>query len=233
MSGCVMLTKKRVIMTYAWDELLRLKSTQPEQLDRTGGFQYGEINDDTTNGKRSSKSCHYESSTHDNINDPEGNVRDYQSSSRSNPRNMDYKNSNPVDNTDAKRRRSKDSDSSVANDGSAHRTALKSYSVNNFTDKSSSNTNLTRCSKASAAKSGAVVNPYKKQIRAKVEEDDKPSFAYQEVVRKRDERMALPAHDCEECRRFLDALEAAGGHIDRNEIINQCSRHRSRHKPSK
>eukprot|EP00986_Skeletonema_menzelii_P007868 scaffold3131_cov187-Skeletonema_menzelii.AAC.3 len=212
----------------ARDELLRLKGTRPEQIDRLGikcgETEDGETEEDVTNGKKCSKN-------RDNAN-PEGNVQDNQISSRSHPRNMDYRTSNPLDDTDAKRRRSKDSDTSLANGGSAHRTALKSYSVNNFMDKSMFNADLTRGGKAPAAKTNAVLNPYKKQIHAKAEEDDKPSFAYQEVVRKRDERMALPAHDCEECRRFLDALEAAGGHIDRDEIINQCSRHRSRHKPA-
>ena len=217
----------------ARDELLRLKATRTGQLDKRG-VQYDKEEEDTTNGKINSKNRQYGSSfTRDNTNNAEGSVRDNHYSSRSHPRNIDYKSSNPVDDTDAKRRRSKDSDSSFANGGSTHRTALKSYSVNNFTDQSSSNTNLTRGGKASPTKSKAVVNPYKKQIRAKTKEDGKPTFAYQEVVRKRDERMDLPGHDCEECRKFLDALEAAGGHIDRDEIINQCSRHRSRHKPGK
>lgn len=207
----------------ARDELLRLKA---EQMDKRS-IQFSGEDEGVSNGKNHSTNGQYVSGfTRDNTKKTDGKL-----AVRSHPRNVGYKSSNPVDDTDVKRRRLKDSDSSFANSSKTQRSALKSYSVNNFTDKSSSNTNLTRGGKTPPAKPNAAVNPYKKQIRAKAEEGDKPTFAYQEVVRKRAERMALPGHDCEECRKFLDALEAAGGHIDRDEIINQCSRHRSRHKP--
>jgi hypothetical protein len=217
----------------ARDELLRLKATRAEQMNRRGVQYNDEKEEEVTNGKNNSKNRRYGSGHNSgNTNDPVGNVRDSQFSSRSHPRNMEYKSSNPVEDTDSKRRKSKDSDSSFSIGGDNHRTALKSYSVNNFMDQSSSNTNLTRSCKA-PTKSTTVKNPYKKQIRSSTEEDGMPTFAYQEVVRKRDERMALPGHDCEECRKFLDAIEAGGGDIDRDEIIKQCSRHRSRHKPGK
>jgi hypothetical protein len=211
----------------ARDELLRLKATRPEHMDKRV-VQYDDEYDEQeiTNGKNNATNRQYGS---DNTNNPEGNVS---FSSRSYPRNVEYKSSNPVEDTDAKRKKSKDSDNSFSIGGNNHRTALKSYSVNNFMEQSSSNTNLTRSGKV-PTKSTKVKNPCRKQIHTKTEEDDKPTFAYQEVVRKRDDRMALPGHDCDECRKFLDAIEAAGGDIDRDEIINKCSRHRSRHKPGK
>jgi len=211
----------------ARDELLRLKATRPEHMDKRV-VQYDDEYDEQeiTNGKNNATNRQYGS---DNTHNPEGNVS---FSSRSYPRNVEYKSSNPVEDTDAKRKKSKDSDNSFSIGGNNHRTALKSYSVNNFMEQSSSNTNLTRSGKV-PTKSTKVKNPYRKQIHTKTEEDDKPTFAYQEVVRKRDDRMALPGHDCDECRKFLDAIEAAGGDIDRDEIINKCSRHRSRHKPGK
>ena len=205
----------------ARDELLRVKATRAEQKDRRGDDRE---EDEITNGKKNSKNHQYDSGRiRGNTNNPESSVRDGQFSSLSHPRNMEYKSSNPVEDTAAKRRK----DSSVPTGGNNVRTALKSYSVNNFTDQSSS-------SKA-PTKSTAVKNPCKNFFcaEAKTEEDDNPTFAFQEVVRKRDERMALPGHDCDECRKFLDALQAAGGDIDRDEIINRCSRHRARHKPGK
>ena len=71
-----------------------------------------------------------------------------------------------------------------------------------------------------------VNNPYiKDPVPAR---NGEPTFAYQEVVRGRDARAALPGHDCDECRKFLDAL---GPGFDREDIVNKCSRHRARHKP--
>jgi hypothetical protein len=151
--------------------------------------------------------------------------RDNHLSSRPKPRNNDYKSSNPIEDANSKRRKSSESgnvinvgnnnSSSSSNNNSKHRAALKSHSVNTFPDKAQT-------------KTIAVKKSQTKQSCVKTE--DAP-FAYQEVVRKRDERMDLPGHDCEECRKFLDAMEAAGGDIDREEIINNCSRHRSKHKP--
>jgi hypothetical protein len=71
-----------------------------------------------------------------------------------------------------------------------------------------------------------VNNPYIKD--PEPARNGEPTFAYQEVVRGRDARAALPGHDCDECRKFLDAL---GPGFDREDIVNKCSRHRARHKP--
>lgn len=59
------------------------------------------------------------------------------------------------------------------------------------------------------------------------------NYKYQEVVRGRKERQALPGHDCEECRGFLDAVcNAPGGEVfDKGQLVRECSRHRARHTP--
>jgi len=61
-----------------------------------------------------------------------------------------------------------------------------------------------------------------------IDSDVEPSFAYQEVVRGREKRQALPGHECEECRKFHDAL---GPGFDRDHLVMECSRHRARHAP--
>ena len=60
-----------------------------------------------------------------------------------------------------------------------------------------------------------------------IDSNNEPSFAYQEVVRGRANRQALPGHECEECRKWYDANPG----YDRREIVMECSRHRSRHIP--
>lgn len=202
----------------ARDELLHLKTLRAEQLERAYTRNVGK--DDISNGRNTSKHRQDDIVSFSDIaNNLNGSMaRDSLSSSRSHPRNIDYKSSNPVDDTDAKRKKSAEYSNTIGGNknGNKNRTALKSHSVNSFTGKA-------------PTKSTTVKNPYKEQSLEKTEED----FAYQEVVRKRDERMDLPGHDCEECRKFLDAVEVAGGDIDRAEIINKCSRHRSRHKPGR
>jgi hypothetical protein len=74
-------------------------------------------------------------------------------------------------------------------------------------------------------------NPYLKPAKnatKDVDSDNEPTFAYQEVVRGRANRQALPGHECEECRKWFDAI---GPGYDRCEIVNECSRHRARHVP--
>lgn len=55
-----------------------------------------------------------------------------------------------------------------------------------------------------------------------------PTFAYQEVVRGRANRQALPGHECEECRKWFDAV---GKGYDRADMVKECSRHRALHAP--
>ena len=55
-----------------------------------------------------------------------------------------------------------------------------------------------------------------------------PTFAYQEVVRGRANRQALPGHECEECRKWFDAI---GKGYDRADMVKECSRHRALHAP--
>ncbi|OWZ19069.1 hypothetical protein PHMEG_0006736 [Phytophthora megakarya] len=57
--------------------------------------------------------------------------------------------------------------------------------------------------------------------------DNAKSFAYVEVVRNRDERKELPAHDCFECKKYYDALGGIGAAAQKN----KCSRHRARFEP--
>ncbi|KAG1703452.1 hypothetical protein DVH05_007400 [Phytophthora capsici] len=62
------------------------------------------------------------------------------------------------------------------------------------------------------------------------EEQIKPKdFAYVEVVRNREERKALPAHDCLECTKYYDALGGIGENGAAQK--NKCSRHRARYEP--
>ncbi|GLD95895.1 hypothetical protein PINS_up004573 [Pythium insidiosum] len=59
-------------------------------------------------------------------------------------------------------------------------------------------------------------------------EDKENAFPYLEVVRNREQRAALPGHDCAECRKYYEALD---GLVSESEIKAKCSRHRARHEP--
>ncbi|KAH7468728.1 DNA endonuclease RBBP8 [Phytophthora ramorum] len=69
----------------------------------------------------------------------------------------------------------------------------------------------------------------KENVRSK-QEKSKTGFAYVEVVRNREERKALPAHDCMECKKYYDALGGLGA-VDAAAQKNKCSRHRARFEP--
>ncbi|KAL4094516.1 hypothetical protein PRIC1_010177 [Phytophthora ramorum] len=69
----------------------------------------------------------------------------------------------------------------------------------------------------------------KENVRSK-QEKSKTGFAYVEVVRNREERKALPAHDCLECKKYYDALGGLGA-VDAAAQKNKCSRHRARFEP--
>ncbi|KAL3664855.1 DNA endonuclease rbbp8 [Phytophthora oleae] len=74
----------------------------------------------------------------------------------------------------------------------------------------------------------AASGAYKENVR--VEQIKPKDFAYVEVVRNREERKALSAHDCLECKKYYDAL----GGIGENDAAlqkNKCSRHRARFEP--
>ncbi|GMF21518.1 unnamed protein product [Phytophthora lilii] len=60
--------------------------------------------------------------------------------------------------------------------------------------------------------------------------NDKTDFAYVEVVRNREERKTLPAHDCVECKKYYDALGGLGAG-DAAAQKSKCSRHRARFEP--
>ena len=59
------------------------------------------------------------------------------------------------------------------------------------------------------------------------------SYKYQEVVRGKDKRRAMPGHECEQCKEFYDTVcNAEGGKVFvRNKMICDHSRHRSNHSP--
>ena len=194
------------------DELIFLRSRQSDKMVKRG-IQCDDNLNDASSGKQYAMNGHRGTDFSRDRNSANGNVRNSNRFPLPHQRNTEYKSSSPVDESDAKRRKT------------TNRAALKSCPVNVFSAQSPGN--------ASPKKSTSITNPYKKETRTKVNEDGKPSFAYKEVVRKRAERSCLPAHDCEECKKFFDALEALGGNIDRDEIINNCSRHRARHKPGK
>ena len=57
-----------------------------------------------------------------------------------------------------------------------------------------------------------------------------PSYKYCEVVRKKDERRALPGRVCPECNGFFDAV-CDNDVFNKDDFVGLCSRHRSRHTP--
>jgi len=66
--------------------------------------------------------------------------------------------------------------------------------------------------------------------------NDEPSYKYHEVIRKKNERRSLQGRDCPSCRAFLDAVckDCDGkdnGIFDRKELVQDCSRHRTKHEP--
>ena len=66
---------------------------------------------------------------------------------------------------------------------------------------------------------------------------NEPNYKYHEVVRKKKERRALQGHDCPSCRSFLDAVckdwdGKDNGMFNRSELVQECSRHRSKHEPN-
>lgn len=87
-------------------------------------------------------------------------------------------------------------------------------------------------------KNGRTSNPVSTSKRYKVSDNvslkpatnaaAEPTFAYQEVVRGRANRQALPGHECEECRKWFDAV---GNGYDRADMVKECSRHRALHAP--
>ncbi|KAE9035986.1 hypothetical protein PR003_g9593 [Phytophthora rubi] len=77
------------------------------------------------------------------------------------------------------------------------------------------------------ATAAAAGGPNKENVRT---EDQKTGFAYVEVVRNREERRALPGHDCVECKKYYDALGGLGA-ADAAAQKNKCSRHRARFEP--
>lgn len=73
-------------------------------------------------------------------------------------------------------------------------------------------------------------NPKRAPPDSQVETPDK--YKYQEVVRSRDARQAMPGHTCPQCDRFVDVLlQGDGANVfDRKEFMC-CSRHRAHHSP--
>ncbi|KAF1791483.1 Com1/Ctip family [Phytophthora cactorum] len=70
----------------------------------------------------------------------------------------------------------------------------------------------------------------KENVRTGQTTDKREGFAYVEVVRNREERKALPGHDCMECKKYYDALGGLGA-ADAAAHKNKCSRHRARFEP--
>ncbi|GMF63963.1 unnamed protein product [Phytophthora fragariaefolia] len=76
----------------------------------------------------------------------------------------------------------------------------------------------------------AAGGPNKENVRAGHAKQQTTGFAYVEVVRNREERRALPGHDCVECKKYYDALGGLGAG-DATDQKNKCSRHRARFEP--
>jgi len=71
----------------------------------------------------------------------------------------------------------------------------------------------------------------KDKQKEKEKEVDK-EYKYVSVVRKKSERESLPSYECAQCRSFYEAVGNDGGPNLRKNLVNNCSRHRSRHPPS-
>jgi len=56
------------------------------------------------------------------------------------------------------------------------------------------------------------------------------TFKYKEVVRG-EKRRALPAHDCEECKKFYDAICDGNSEFNKSDLMKHCGRHRSKFTP--
>ncbi|KAK2559902.1 DNA endonuclease RBBP8 [Acropora cervicornis] len=59
--------------------------------------------------------------------------------------------------------------------------------------------------------------------------DNKPSYKYVEVVRKRDERAKLNGYDCRECQQYYQGLDLPEEELKKR--LKHCSRHRARFSP--
>ena len=94
---------------------------------------------------------------------------------------------------------------------------------------------IPKSSHSTGRKPHQIQNPHSEQPRQEVNESDKKyDFPYHEVVRGKAARAALPAHECDECRKFNDAVYAQTGADmpGRAQMVNECSRHRSRFAPA-
>lgn len=89
-------------------------------------------------------------------------------------------------------------------------------------------TSTSKMSSYSSKQQAQITNPY-----AKRNDFDQYVYKYKEVVRGKTARAALPGHECEECRKFNDAIYAQTGADmpGREQMIKECSRHRSRFVP--
>lgn len=85
------------------------------------------------------------------------------------------------------------------------------------------------------APSKAAHLPAARTVRTKRTENEscEYTFKYKEVVRGKDARRALPAHECEHCIKFNNAVEAQTGAsvLNREQMLHECSRHRASHAP--
>uniref|UniRef100_M4BPB8 DNA endonuclease activator Ctp1 C-terminal domain-containing protein n=1 Tax=Hyaloperonospora arabidopsidis (strain Emoy2) TaxID=559515 RepID=M4BPB8_HYAAE len=78
-----------------------------------------------------------------------------------------------------------------------------------------------------------AIGPLQKKDPVRTEEhisEEAMCFPYIEVVRNREERKALPGHDCIECKRYYNALGELGT-VDVAAQKHKCSRHRARFEP--
>eukprot|EP00924_Labyrinthula_sp_SR-Ha-C_P003211 maker-scaffold_15-snap-gene-2.31-mRNA-1 protein AED:0.01 eAED:0.01 QI:97/0/1/1/0/0.5/2/1073/140 len=55
-----------------------------------------------------------------------------------------------------------------------------------------------------------------------------PKFAYQEVVRTKQERAKLPGHTCRDCDECISNIDTTGFSQDKKDLIQKYSRHRHR-----
>ena len=69
-------------------------------------------------------------------------------------------------------------------------------------------------------------------INQKKSEEDEPGYAYNEVVRKKSERAKLKGFSCVNCEKYYASLERSGIILDKEEMIQQCSRHRAKFEPT-
>jgi len=93
------------------------------------------------------------------------------------------------------------------------------------------NTNKGYSSKKNHIEAQKNLGQDKNLTESKPQDLSRPNYKHVAVVRKKDERAALPGYECSDCEAFYKALEDAGVDVDKQRILNNCSRHKHLYEP--